>query len=78
MNQTAVLLMIKKIPLSLQSTLSLGCIRVIPSSPTRITLRASTVQAVARDLPHRVCSSVEEAAQGDVKELLQSHFIEAT
>lgn len=72
-NQAVIVLMMKKVSVSLQSTLSVMCIRVIPSSSNKNnSVRACRhCAAVATALPRRTCSSVDEATQGEVKGLLE-------
>ena len=72
-NQIVIELMMKNISVSLQSTLSVMCIRVIPSSPNKnnSVIACKHCAAVATALPQRACTSVDEATQGEVKGLLQ-------
>lgn len=81
-NQTVIVLMMKKISVSLQSTLSVTCIRVISSSPNKnnsvIACRHCAAEVTA--LPQRACSSVDEAIHGEAKgySSIMTHFIKAT
>lgn len=72
-NQIVIVLMMKKIPISLQSTHSVMCIRVISHRPNKNNSASACRHraAVVTALPQRACSSVDEATHGEAKGLIQ-------